>query len=125
MSGKRDLILAGFEKLVRVLQAPGNVNVEEKVTLKGTIAKVRELPESSRSNGKPDCFEMILKLTREVQLLIGLVKLKALKLQTMAGIVEDASRLQVEFPKAPKVKRNKYRLSAESRAVVELRTENS
>lgn len=83
---------------------------------------VRELPESGLSINTSDYVVIMEKLTREKQRLTGPVKAKGLRLQTISGLVEDASRLR---EKRSKAKEDEDRLSAEKKVALALVTEIS
>lgn len=92
-------------------------NVERKVALMEGMTKVRELPESIPSIDSSHCSVKISKLTREIQRLTGLVESKSLKLQTMPGLVDEASCLR---EKRSKAKQDKDRLPAENKIMLAL-----
>lgn len=94
MSVRKNLILARFEEHVRTLQALVYVNVEQKVTLMDAISTMSKLLESSPSISKLDYFPKIANFAREVQRLTDLVESVDLELQTMCGLVEEASSLR-------------------------------
>lgn len=73
--------------------------MERKETLKDAMKTIGELLESGRSIGRSEYSVMIVKLTRGVQRLTGLVESKNLELQTMRGLVEEARRLREELDK--------------------------
>lgn len=97
---ERNLGLARLEEHVRALQALVKANVERNGTLKDVMTTVRDLLESGRHIKKSDNTEKISKLTREVQRLTVLMESKNSDLQTMPGLVEEASRLRDDIPKA-------------------------
>lgn len=55
--------------------------------------KIRELVKNGFSINLSDYSVKVLKLTKKLQHLLGPVKLKDFKLQSISGLVDEASRL--------------------------------
>lgn len=97
MSVEWNLILPCFEEYAWVLQTSVNANAEQKVTLTDAMTKFWDVFKSGRSI---DCLGFsvkILKLKRAVQRLSGLVESNNWELQTILGLIEEASRLRDDF----------------------------
>lgn len=71
--------------------------MQRKVTLTDAMTNITELLESDRSIYPSDSFVKIWNRVLEVQRLSGMVESKDLKLQTIPGLVEEASRLREEL----------------------------
>lgn len=97
MSLAKTLILTRLEESVRALQVVGNADVVRKVAMTEAMALDRDLVESDRSSIKSNYSVMISKLTREVQLLTGLVESNNLEVQMTSGLAEDGSCLPKKF----------------------------
>lgn len=119
---ERNLILARPEEHVRALQTPVNANDELKVLLMDAMAKIRELLKNGCSIDFSDYSVNFLRLAREVQRLSDLDESKDLELQKMAGLVDNASRLQENFSK---LRKKSNRSTAVNNVVLALRTEVS
>lgn len=74
--------------------------MEQKVTITDATAKVAEIFESGRSIKASDYFVKILKLTRVVKRLVGLVESKDMGSQIIPGLVKEARRLRGKLIKA-------------------------
>lgn len=94
---ERNLILERFEKDARALHNPVIANVEQKVTLSGTRAKIRELLEGGRLIDRSDYSVNISIIVRKVQRILGHVKSKDLEVQKMPGLADEDRRSQKEL----------------------------
>lgn len=123
---ERKLILVHFGEHVCALQALVIENVEPKLTLTNAKLQIKELLKCVLSIYCSDYSVSISKLMRDVQQLSGLVESMNLDLQTMPGLVDEASRLWEDLAKLNRVKDcptavNKIMLALET-GISELKT---
>lgn len=111
-----------IEEHIRSLQTLVDVNVDRKVELADAVVKIREFLESGRSIDRSDYCVKILKVSWGIQRLSGVVELKNLELQTMAGLIDEASSLQKDLSN---LQEERNRLMTENRVVPVVGTENS